>query len=140
MSTTSRVALLEAPRELRVVQHPKPEPGPREVLVHCQATALCHSDLDLYHGRILSLPMVFMAPRLQLTGHLTADLLILTLIFVPLVLGISTVLFALLERPFMDSAWPRKLRELLTRRRDAVTTMQAVENPLPVHEEQAPAK
>ena len=51
MADTTRVAVLEAPRRLRLVERPRPEPGPGQVLVHCRATALCHTDLDIFNGR-----------------------------------------------------------------------------------------
>ena len=51
MPDTTRVALLDGPRQLRLLTRPKPEPGPGQALVHCRATALCHTDLEIYTGR-----------------------------------------------------------------------------------------
>ena len=45
-----RTAVLEMPRKLRVVERPKPEAGPGEVLVETAATAVCHTDLSIYTG------------------------------------------------------------------------------------------
>ncbi len=46
-----RAAVLEAPRRLEVVERPKPVAGPGEVVVRVAATAVCHTDLEIYTGR-----------------------------------------------------------------------------------------
>lgn len=50
MGELTRVAVLEAPRKLVLVERPKPAPGRGEVLVRIVATAICHTDLDIYTG------------------------------------------------------------------------------------------
>ncbi len=47
----TRAAVLEAPRRLRLRARPKPVPGPGEVVVRVAATAICHTDLEIYTGR-----------------------------------------------------------------------------------------
>jgi L-iditol 2-dehydrogenase len=47
----SRAAVLEAPRRLGLADRPRPAPGPREALVRIAATAICHTDLEIYTGR-----------------------------------------------------------------------------------------
>ncbi|KAF9530426.1 chaperonin 10-like protein [Crepidotus variabilis] len=40
-------------KEIHLVQKPKPQPGPGQVLVHIKATGICGSDIHLWkHGRI----------------------------------------------------------------------------------------
>jgi len=51
MGERTRVAVLEAPRRLGVVERPKPTPGRGEVVVRVAATAICHTDLEIYTGR-----------------------------------------------------------------------------------------
>ncbi len=51
MGERTRVAVLEAPRRLEVVERPKPTPGRGEVVVRVVATAICHTDLEIYTGR-----------------------------------------------------------------------------------------
>ncbi|MCC7106591.1 MAG: alcohol dehydrogenase catalytic domain-containing protein [Chloroflexi bacterium] len=60
MTVSSRVAQLESPRDLRVVERERPRPGPGEIVLNFRATALCHSDLDMYNGLVpnLRFPMV----------------------------------------------------------------------------------
>lgn len=50
MAATTRTAVLEAPRRLGLAARPKPLPGPGEVVVRVAATAICHTDLDIYTG------------------------------------------------------------------------------------------
>jgi len=47
----TRAAVLTAPRRLGVVERPKPVAGPGEVVVRVAATAVCHTDLEIYTGR-----------------------------------------------------------------------------------------
>jgi 2-desacetyl-2-hydroxyethyl bacteriochlorophyllide A dehydrogenase len=49
--TLTRAAVLEAPRRLGVVTRARPAPGSGEVLVRVAATAICHTDLEIYTGR-----------------------------------------------------------------------------------------
>src|SRR3989442_9848785 len=49
--TLTRAAVLEAPRRLAVVTRSRPAPSPGEVVVRVAATAICHTDLDIYTGR-----------------------------------------------------------------------------------------
>ncbi|MFB2584454.1 zinc-dependent alcohol dehydrogenase [Herbiconiux liukaitaii] len=52
-----RVLELVAPRELRVVDRPVPEPGEGEVRVRLRAVGICGTDVHGYLGRIDSFPM-----------------------------------------------------------------------------------
>jgi 2-desacetyl-2-hydroxyethyl bacteriochlorophyllide A dehydrogenase len=47
----TRAAVLEAPRRLAVVERATPAPGRGEALVRVAATAVCHTDLEIYTGR-----------------------------------------------------------------------------------------
>lgn len=51
MAGNVRAAVLEAPRRFAIVARPQPQPGPGEVLVRVAATAVCHTDLEIYTGR-----------------------------------------------------------------------------------------
>jgi len=51
MATAIHTAMLQAPRRLEVVARPQPAPAPGEVLVRIAATAVCHTDLEIYTGR-----------------------------------------------------------------------------------------
>ena len=44
---TMKAWVLGGPGELRLVDKPVPDPGPAEVLVRIDATAICHTDLDV---------------------------------------------------------------------------------------------
>jgi L-iditol 2-dehydrogenase len=46
-----RVAVLNAPRRLDVVDEPVPEPGPGEVLLRVASCGVCASELDMWQGR-----------------------------------------------------------------------------------------
>jgi 2-desacetyl-2-hydroxyethyl bacteriochlorophyllide A dehydrogenase len=48
---TTRAAMLEVPRRLRLVEQSTPAPGRGEVRVRMAATAICHTDLEIYTGR-----------------------------------------------------------------------------------------
>jgi 2-desacetyl-2-hydroxyethyl bacteriochlorophyllide A dehydrogenase len=50
MTEAMHTAVLQAPRKLAVVDRPRPEAGPGEVLVETAATAVCHTDLSIYTG------------------------------------------------------------------------------------------
>jgi 2-desacetyl-2-hydroxyethyl bacteriochlorophyllide A dehydrogenase len=60
MPQQSTTMLLSAPRKFEVVDRPLPAPSEGEALVRIAATAVCHTDLDLYTGgpRNLSYPIV----------------------------------------------------------------------------------
>jgi len=47
----SHAALLTAPRRLELVTRPQPVAGPGEAVVRVAATAVCHTDLEIYTGR-----------------------------------------------------------------------------------------
>lgn len=47
----TRVAVLEAPRRVGVVPRPRLRAGRGQVVVRVAATALCHTDLEIYTGR-----------------------------------------------------------------------------------------
>ena len=47
----SRAAVLEAPRRFALVERSTPEPEAGEVVVRMAATAVCHTDLEIYTGR-----------------------------------------------------------------------------------------
>lgn len=46
-----RTAVLQSPRKLEIVERPTPASKPGEVLVRIAATAVCHTDLEIYTGR-----------------------------------------------------------------------------------------
>jgi threonine dehydrogenase-like Zn-dependent dehydrogenase len=46
-----RLAVLNAPRQLDVVEEPVPEPGPGEVLLRVASCGVCASELDMWEGR-----------------------------------------------------------------------------------------
>jgi len=50
MTAAMHTAVLQAPRNLEVVERRRPELGPGEVLVETAATAVCHTDLSIYTG------------------------------------------------------------------------------------------
>jgi 2-desacetyl-2-hydroxyethyl bacteriochlorophyllide A dehydrogenase len=47
----AHTALLEAPRRFQLVARPRPVAGPGEVVLRIAATAVCHTDLEIYTGR-----------------------------------------------------------------------------------------
>src|SRR5262249_48074447 len=47
----TRTAVLKAPREFSVVERTRPAPSADEVVVRVAATAVCHTDLEIYTGR-----------------------------------------------------------------------------------------
>lgn len=51
MPEVTRAAVLEAPRRLGVVEGPRPRAERDEAVVRVAATAICHTDLDIYTGR-----------------------------------------------------------------------------------------
>lgn len=51
MGAQFQTALLEAPRRFKIVARPTPVAGADEVLVRIAATAVCHTDLEIYTGR-----------------------------------------------------------------------------------------
>jgi 2-desacetyl-2-hydroxyethyl bacteriochlorophyllide A dehydrogenase len=50
MADETRAAVLRSPRTFEIVGRPRPEPRDGEVIVRIAATAVCHSDLDIYTG------------------------------------------------------------------------------------------
>jgi 2-desacetyl-2-hydroxyethyl bacteriochlorophyllide A dehydrogenase len=50
MPEQSKTMVLAAPRKFEVVDRPLPAPGAGEALVRIAATAICHTDLDMYTG------------------------------------------------------------------------------------------
>ncbi|HXF67409.1 MAG TPA: alcohol dehydrogenase catalytic domain-containing protein [Burkholderiales bacterium] len=46
-----RTAVLEAPRRFNLAARPMPAAGPGEVVIRIAATAVCHTDLEIYTGR-----------------------------------------------------------------------------------------
>ena len=50
MPQRTQTLVLTAPRKFEVVDRPMPQPGPGEALVRIAATAVCHTDLDMYTG------------------------------------------------------------------------------------------
>jgi 2-desacetyl-2-hydroxyethyl bacteriochlorophyllide A dehydrogenase len=51
MGELTRAAVLEAPRKLVLVERPKPTPRRGEALIRIAATAICHTDLEIYTGQ-----------------------------------------------------------------------------------------
>lgn len=51
MGALTRAAVLQAPRRLAVVERPRPIAGRGEAVVRVAATAVCHTDLEIYTGR-----------------------------------------------------------------------------------------
>jgi L-iditol 2-dehydrogenase len=51
---------LRAPEDIRLVEVPRPSPGPHELLVAVAQVGICGSDLHAYHGRhpFIELPVV----------------------------------------------------------------------------------
>lgn len=51
MADTMYTAILKQPRDFAIVERPRPQLGAGEALVRIAATAVCHSDLEMYTGR-----------------------------------------------------------------------------------------
>jgi 2-desacetyl-2-hydroxyethyl bacteriochlorophyllide A dehydrogenase len=51
MERSTRTAVLEAPRRFNLAARPMPVAGRGEVVVRIAATAVCHTDLEIYTGR-----------------------------------------------------------------------------------------
>jgi len=51
---------LQAPEDVRLIEAPRPKPGPDELLVAVSVVGICGSDLHAYHGRhpFIELPVV----------------------------------------------------------------------------------
>jgi peptidoglycan/LPS O-acetylase OafA/YrhL len=75
---------------------------------------MCYT-IYLYHGRLLTLPIIFLFSRIRLSGNYAWDILILTVLLVPGILAVSTVIYSFFERPFMNPKWPELLRLSLQR-------------------------
>jgi propanol-preferring alcohol dehydrogenase len=66
---TMKAMLLDAPRQpLRLVDLPRPEPGPGEVLLHVEACAVCRTDLHVVDGE-LPHPMLPLVPGHEIVGR-----------------------------------------------------------------------
>jgi (R,R)-butanediol dehydrogenase / meso-butanediol dehydrogenase / diacetyl reductase len=50
LTAESRVAVLSGPRKFDVIERARPTPREGEALIRTAATAVCHTDLDLYTG------------------------------------------------------------------------------------------
>ncbi|HEV7390153.1 MAG TPA: alcohol dehydrogenase catalytic domain-containing protein, partial [Burkholderiales bacterium] len=50
MSEQSRVAVLKSPRTFDLIERARPVPAEGEALIRIAATAVCHTDLDMYTG------------------------------------------------------------------------------------------
>lgn len=46
-----RAVVLHTPRKFEMIERPRPVPGAGEVVVRIAATAVCHTDLEIYTGR-----------------------------------------------------------------------------------------
>ncbi len=51
MRSTMQTAILQKPRCFEIVERPRPIASPGEAVVKIVATAVCHSDLEMYTGR-----------------------------------------------------------------------------------------
>jgi 2-desacetyl-2-hydroxyethyl bacteriochlorophyllide A dehydrogenase len=51
MTEQTRTAVLGTPRKFQLLGRPKPTAGPGTVVVQVAATAVCHTDLEIYTGR-----------------------------------------------------------------------------------------
>lgn len=51
MAEKTRTAVLGNPRRFQILGRPKPSAGPGTVVVKVAATAVCHTDLEIYTGR-----------------------------------------------------------------------------------------
>ncbi len=78
---------------------------------------MCHT-LYLYHGKVAYILVPKLA-HLPLTNRLWIDVPIMVLISGPAIWAVGAALFALLEKPFMRSDWPKRVRERLSIRRRA---------------------
>jgi 2-desacetyl-2-hydroxyethyl bacteriochlorophyllide A dehydrogenase len=50
-TTAHRAAVLEAPRRVALAERPTAAPGPGQARIQVAATAVCHTDLEIYTGR-----------------------------------------------------------------------------------------
>jgi len=57
---TNRQVELHAPEEIRIIDSPRPTPGPGELLIRVAKVGICGSDLHAYHGKhpFIDLPVV----------------------------------------------------------------------------------
>jgi peptidoglycan/LPS O-acetylase OafA/YrhL len=73
----------------------------------------------LYHGRLLTLPIVFILSRVALTNAFASDVILATCVLVPFVFAASIPLFLLFEKPFMNPNWPadwaQRIRRVVSR-------------------------
>src|SRR5450759_3609481 len=51
MKAQTRAAILTAPRKFEITDRARPVAGTDEVVVRIAATAVCHTDLEIYTGR-----------------------------------------------------------------------------------------
>ena len=76
---------------------------------------MCYT-IYLYHFFVISAIGRFaLAPVTAVADGLTARLVLLALVLVPIIAASCAVLFALAERPFMVRDWPRKAWQLVSR-------------------------
>jgi propanol-preferring alcohol dehydrogenase len=63
--------VLHEPRDLRLEDRPRPEPGPGEIVLRVLACGICHTDLHEVLGEI-PLPILPIGPGHQIVGEVTA--------------------------------------------------------------------
>jgi 2-desacetyl-2-hydroxyethyl bacteriochlorophyllide A dehydrogenase len=51
VTATIRAAVLQAPRRVALAERPAAAPGPGQAAIRVAATAVCHTDLEIYTGR-----------------------------------------------------------------------------------------
>jgi peptidoglycan/LPS O-acetylase OafA/YrhL len=71
---------------------------------------MCYT-IYLYHSLLIS-TAIRLTKKLK-TGFLSLDLLLQLLLMTPIIIAICSVLFLLLERPFMRRSWPADLRQFV---------------------------
>ncbi|MFO1092552.1 MAG: acyltransferase [Planctomycetaceae bacterium] len=79
-----------------------------------QSGGMCYTTY-LYHGRLLTLPIVFIFSRIALTNSRDSDIMLATLLLVPFVFAASIPLFLWFEKPFMNPNWPVEWMQRLRR-------------------------
>lgn len=65
-------AQLNAPHDLRLVNKPRPEPGPGEVLLRIEANTMCGTDYRLYTGAKTAGVRPGVVPGHELAGRIEA--------------------------------------------------------------------
>ena len=69
---------------------------------------MCYS-IYLVHARVLSVLLTKGFGSQGLTGSFSLDWLLIACVVFPIVVGISSIFYLLIERPCMDHRWPQKL-------------------------------